>query len=89
MKQETHIGDLSVADLDAGSAFIAGQCVETSTTVMGRLGKPEKYAAVVVFLRAFAGILYDLRKRLSAIAAQRGLAKNDPPMFDGGYRDPP
>ena len=62
---ETHLGDLSAADLDAGGAFIAGRTIEAAATAVERLRKPEKYEAVITFLRRFAGILYDLSIHLA------------------------
>ena len=56
---ETTIGDLSAADLDSGAAFVTGQAIESAATALESLGKPEKYGSAVVFLRQFAGVLYD------------------------------
>jgi len=35
MTDESHIGDLSAGDLDAGNAFIAGRTIETAATGSG------------------------------------------------------
>lgn len=59
MSTETTIGDLPAADLDSGAAFVTGQAIEGAATAVESLGKPEKYESAVVFLRQFAGLLYD------------------------------
>ena len=79
---EIHLGDLSAADLDADGAAIAGLTIEAAATAVERLGKPEKYEAVITFLRRFAGILYDL----SAHLAQ---AEGVEPKPDAFMKSPP
>lgn len=59
MGNETNIGDLPAGDLDSGAAFVTGQAIEGAATAVESLGKPEKYESAVVFLRQFAGVLYD------------------------------
>lgn len=63
-QSETHLGDLSVANLDSGAAWVIGQAIEGAASAVEALGKP-KYVSAIVFLRRFAGVLYDLSTELA------------------------
>ena len=56
---ETIIGDLPAGHLDSGGSFVAAQAIEGAATGIETLGKPERYAEVITFLRGFAALLYD------------------------------
>ena len=71
MTDETHLGDVCVADLDAKSAFVAGRGIEATADAMEKLDKKGNYSSAVSFLRQFAGVLYDYSTKLSQAAKEK------------------
>ena len=79
--EETHLGDLSAADLDADGAAIAALTIEAAAVAIEKLGKA-KYTPAVAFLRRFATILYDLTAHLAR-------AEGVEPKPDAFMKSPP
>jgi hypothetical protein len=85
MTDET-IGDLPVAALDGGSAFIAGQAIETAATAIELQGRA-KYVPAVKFLRELAGSLFDLSAELSrAVGAELKPLEEQDRKFDAAKK---